>query len=59
LNSSGSPAQYFNGSVDETRISTIARSADWIVTEYNSESSPDKATYGSSGFYTVGSATTP
>ncbi len=30
----------FTGSVDEVRISSGARSADWIATEFNSESSP-------------------
>ena len=31
---------YFNGTIDETRISTTARSADWIKTEYNNQNSP-------------------
>src|ERR1035441_2991948 len=30
----------FNGSVDEVRISNTGRSADWIKTEYNNQSSP-------------------
>lgn len=30
----------FNGSLDEARISAISRSADWIKTEYNNQSSP-------------------
>ena len=33
-------AQALNGLLDETRISNIARSADWIKTEYNNQSSP-------------------
>src|SRR5260370_41912082 len=37
------------GSIDEFRVSTIARSADWIATEYKNQSSP-------STFYSVGSA---
>jgi YD repeat-containing protein len=41
---------YFSGKIDEARISNIARSADWIATEYNTESSP-------SSFYGVGSST--
>ena len=49
----------YTGALDEMRISNIVRSPDWIKTEYNNQSSPDKATYGSSGFYTVGAATTP
>ena len=35
----GSPA-FLNGSLDEFRISANARSADWIATEYNNQSSP-------------------
>jgi hypothetical protein len=37
----------FSGSIDEVRISDVARSADWIKTEYNNESNP-------SSFYVVG-----
>jgi hypothetical protein len=36
-----------NGILDELRISNVARSADWIKTEYNNQNSP-------STFYTVG-----
>jgi RHS repeat-associated protein len=38
---------YHNGIEDEFRVSTAARSADWIATEYNSQSSP-------SSFYSIG-----
>jgi YD repeat-containing protein len=38
----------FNGVIDEVRISSVARSTDWILTEYRNQSSP-------STFYTVGS----
>ena len=31
---------YLNGILDEARVSNIARSADWIATEYNNQSSP-------------------
>jgi len=31
---------YFNGTIDEVRSSKTARSADWIKTEYNNQSSP-------------------
>ena len=31
---------YFTGRIDEVRISKIARSADWIKTEYNNQSNP-------------------
>lgn len=40
----------FNGSIDEIRASSTARSAGWSTTEYNSQNSP-------STFYTVGSLT--
>ncbi len=39
---------YFNGNIDEARVATIARSADWIATEYNNQNSPPT-------FYTIGS----
>ena len=29
-----------NGLIDEARLSTVSRSADWIATEYNNQSSP-------------------
>src|SRR4029077_10286953 len=38
---------YLNGSIDEMRLSNVARSADWIATEYNNQNSP-------STFYTLG-----
>jgi methylaspartate ammonia-lyase len=38
------------GTLDEVRVSSTARSAGWIATEYNNQSSP-------STFYTVGAAT--
>jgi hypothetical protein len=31
---------FWNGSLDEIRISSVPRSADWITTEYNNQSSP-------------------
>jgi hypothetical protein len=40
----------FNGTIDEVRISQIARAADWITTEYNNGS--NQAT-----FYTIGPQT--
>jgi hypothetical protein len=36
-----------NGTLDEVRISNIARSANWITTEYNNQSAP-------SSFYALG-----
>jgi hypothetical protein len=32
--------RFLNGSLDELRFSTVARSSDWIATEYNNQSSP-------------------
>ncbi len=40
--------RFFNGILDEVRISNVARDACWIQTEYNNQDSP-------STFYTVGS----
>ena len=39
--------QWFNGIMDEVRISATVRSPGWIATEYNNQSAP-------SSFYTVG-----
>ena len=41
---------YYAGEMDELRISTVARSADWIAAEYNNQSLP-------STFYALGSET--
>jgi len=41
---------YFNGSIDEVRISNTARSADWLQTEYNNQNSP-------ATFYSISAAT--
>jgi hypothetical protein len=43
---------YQKGSLDEFRVSNTARSADWIATEYNNQSSP-------STFYSIGGAGVP
>ncbi len=40
-------ARYLDGRVDEERVSNTARSAGWIATEYNNQSSP-------SSFFSVG-----
>jgi len=42
---------YFNGNIDEVTVSDIPRSADWIKTEYNNQSSP-------STFYTFNPSST-
>lgn len=38
--------EYFNGSIDELRVSNVARSGGWTATEYNNQSSPGT-------FYTI------
>ena len=40
-------SEYFNGIIDECRVSMTSRSADWIKTEYNNQNSP-------STFYSAG-----
>jgi hypothetical protein len=45
--------QGFNGGVDEVHIANAARSASWILTEYNNQNSPGNI--GAASFYTVGS----
>jgi hypothetical protein len=40
------PSDYFDGILDEIRISNISRSIDWVVTEFNNQFNPDS-------FYTV------
>jgi hypothetical protein len=42
---------YFTGTMDEVRVSSTIRNADWILTEYNNQYSP-------STFYIVGSLVT-
>ena len=44
----GSNADYVNGQLDEIRISSSIRSADWTLTEYRNQSSPGT-------FYSIGS----
>ena len=46
-----------NGQVDELRISNIARSAAWILTEYNNQNAPGNI--GSDNFLTYGAESTP
>lgn len=46
-NDGASSGLFFNGMIDEVRVSSIARSAGWITTEYNNEANP-------SSFCTVG-----
>lgn len=52
--------RFFNGAIDEVRVSNVARSGDWITTEYNNQVAPSTfATLGAevafslnSGWYT-------
>jgi len=43
----GTYQQFFDGIIDEVRLSNISRSADWISTSYNNQDDP-------SSFYSVG-----
>ncbi|MFW9884508.1 MAG: DUF2341 domain-containing protein [Candidatus Thorarchaeota archaeon] len=51
LNGESSPTtdDMFDGMLDEVRISNIARSSDWILTEFNNQNNP-------SSFYSIGAA---
>jgi hypothetical protein len=44
----GQIAFYFGGLINEVRVSSVIRSADWLATQYHNQSSP-------STFYTIGS----
>ena len=46
--------EFFDGLLDEVRISNIARSACWITTDYNNQKWPDKDDHGASGFFGLG-----
>ena len=39
----------FPGSIDEVRISTVARSADWVKASHDTVNGSNFATYGSAG----------
>jgi len=54
LGSQNTEETYYNAeaAVDEARVSNVARSADWILAEYNNQNSP-------STFYTVGEEGAP
>jgi hypothetical protein len=45
----------FQGAVDEVRISAVAESADWILTEYNNQNAPGNI--GAGNFITYGAET--
>ncbi|MFW9777439.1 MAG: DUF2341 domain-containing protein [Candidatus Heimdallarchaeota archaeon] len=42
------PGSFYNGSIDEARISNIARSSDWVITGYKNQFDPN-------GFSSIGS----
>jgi len=51
-NGQGGQNTFFGGAIDEARYAKVARSADWLLTEYNNQSSP-------STFYNVGGDVAP
>lgn len=51
IGASGSGSEFWNGILDEVRISSVVRTADWFTTEYNNQNSP-------ATFYAVGSEET-
>jgi RHS repeat-associated protein len=52
IGTGGYPGDTFNGVIDEVRVSSTARAADWIAAEYNNQSSP-------ATFYAVGAEGNP
>lgn len=52
---SAGAGQFFEGQIDEVHVSNVARSADWILTEFNNQNDPGDI--GNAGFYTVGDET--
>jgi RHS repeat-associated protein len=50
IGATGWPGEYFNGEMDEVRLSSLVRSADWLASEYNNESEPAL-------FYSMGGVT--
>jgi RHS repeat-associated protein len=53
-------AEAVNGVIDEARISTVARSANWIATEYNNQSSPSSfASIQGSAYFSITTSSLP
>ena len=48
----GADRSFYNGMMDEVRISNVARPAEWIMTEFNNQSSP-------ATFYFISGASSP
>lgn len=40
-NDQATAGRFWNGTIDEVQVSTVARSADWITTQYNNQGSPN------------------
>lgn len=40
IGNSPQTSQLWNGTIDEARVASVVRSADWITTEYNNQSAP-------------------
>jgi hypothetical protein len=53
INEGASGGRYYNGKIDEVRISNVARSQCYIQTEYDNTNWPNKAQDGANGFVTV------
>lgn len=54
VGSYGAAQVTWQGSLDELNVSNVVRGADWWLADYNNQAFPDKATFGSAGFYTIG-----
>jgi hypothetical protein len=58
IGETGFSGEGFSGSIDEARVSTVVRSADWIATEYHNQSSPATFAVACQG-QTVGNSVPP
>jgi hypothetical protein len=56
-NDANTAGRFFDGAIDEVRVSNIARPASWIATEYSSQSNPGNI--GAAGFLAYGAEATP
>ncbi|MEI7961192.1 MAG: LamG domain-containing protein [archaeon] len=53
LDPTNTPYRFINGVIEEVRMSSTPRSADWIATNYNNQNSPGN--FGAPSFYSIGS----